>query len=136
MMGIEKTILSHNTGEKGSLLTDSQGNIKVNLPLTGGERSFSPTNETEILRGTFAKLLYDITEKATEWRFGDQITAMEEYGGEEGGVRVEFKTGKKEEFDLVIIADGVGSRTRKLAFPGDQVEFKPLGCCEFSDSVV
>ncbi|WRT63105.1 uncharacterized protein IL334_000008 [Kwoniella shivajii] len=128
-MDLESTILAANTGEKGTVLTDVKGNNRLVLPLDQG---FSFTNDTEILRGEFARILYEATIKNTEWRFGDQINALEEITGDNandyGGVNVEFKSGKKEMFDLVVIADGVGSRTRKLAFSGDEVRFKALGC--------
>lgn len=124
-MNILSTILASNTGEKGTILTNYKGDVKVNMPLVPGEMSF--TNDSEILRGTFAKLLYDITHKNTDWRFNDQITSLNE--GEEG-VKVGFQSGKEEMFDLVVIADGVGSRTRKLAFPGDQIQVKTLGSCK------
>ncbi|WVQ92940.1 hypothetical protein IAU59_000001 [Kwoniella sp. CBS 9459] len=128
-MGIDATILAANTGEKGTIVTDTQGNTRISLPLGQGP---SATNETEILRGEFANILYNITQDNTQWRFDDQISAMDEFDhdGEHpnGGVNVEFKSGRKESFDLVVIADGVGSRTRKLAFSEKDVKFKALGC--------
>ncbi|KAJ9118096.1 hypothetical protein QFC22_003995 [Naganishia vaughanmartiniae] len=122
-MGLEAAILAANTGEKGSVLTDVEGNERVLLPM--GDDSISPTNETEILRGTFAQLLYDATANHTEWRFGDQITSLNEEA--EKCVKVGFQSGKEEMYDLVVLADGVGSRTRKLAFNADDIEFKRLG---------
>jgi 2-polyprenyl-6-methoxyphenol hydroxylase-like FAD-dependent oxidoreductase len=120
-MDILTDILAANTGEKGTIFTDMYGRARVNMPLEGG---VSLTNDTEILRGTFAKILFDRTQN-TEWRFGDQIKAICESSD---GVDVGFASGKKEKFDLVVIADGVGSRTRKMVF-GDEITFKKLGIC-------
>jgi 2-polyprenyl-6-methoxyphenol hydroxylase-like FAD-dependent oxidoreductase len=71
--------------------------------------------------------LYDATRDTTAWRFGDQIVEMVE--GTQG-VDVKFHSGKEEMFDAVVLADGVGSRTRKLAFPPEDIQFKNLGVCE------
>ena len=127
-MKLESHILASNTGEKGTILTNVQGKSVVSLPLGEGA---SPTNETEILRGDFAKLLHNATKSKTEWRFGDQISSLDEFedNGKDGGVRVTFQSGKRETFDLVVLADGVGSRTRKMVFKSDDVKFKPLDLC-------
>lgn len=124
-MSLESTILDANTGERGSIFTEISGAPRVWMPLEKG--GFSPTNETEILRGSFAKVLYDATRDRTEWRFGDQIGKKVE---REKGVDVTFQSGREETYDLVVLADGVGSRTRKLAFPPEDIEFKNLGICE------
>lgn len=90
---------------------------------------FSPTNETEILRGAFAEILYSATKDRTDWRFGDQIVKLDE--GRQG-VKVIFQSGKEETIGMVVLADGVGSRTRKLVFPPEDIQFKNLGVCESS----
>lgn len=125
-MSLENAILAANTGEKGTIFTDLQGRARISMPLE--KDSISPTNDTEILRGSFAQLLYDATAKHTDWRFGDQITQMEE---REDGVDVRFQSGKEETFDLVVLADGVGSRTRKLVFPPEDIQFKKIGVCKY-----
>ena len=125
-MSLEQAILDANTGEKGTIFTDLQGRARISMPLE--KDSISPTNETEILRGSFAQLLYDATSSTTDWRFGDQIERMDERGD---SVDVFFQSGKQETFDLVVLADGVGSRTRKLVFPPQDIEFKKLGVCKF-----
>lgn len=48
-----------------------------------------------------------------EFIFGDSIAALTETGT---GVRVDFGTEPSREFDLVVGADGLHSRTRRLAF--------------------
>ena len=134
-MILESAIYSANTGEKGTVFTKINGTTRFALPLGEGP---SGTNDTEILRGDFAKLLYKATEKNTEWRFGDHISSLKEIDGMgrfdekegNGGVRVVFQSGKAETYDFVVLADGVGSRTRKMVFSPEDVQFKPLGLCE------
>ncbi len=52
--------------------------------------------------------------------FGDSIAAIEEHGD---GVRIGFDHGAERDFDLVVGADGLHSRVRRLAF-GPQDEFE------------
>ncbi|KAK4686155.1 hypothetical protein P7C73_g3982, partial [Tremellales sp. Uapishka_1] len=119
-MGLTSAVLARNTGEKGTRFLDAKGNIKADIPAGPN----SPTSDLEILRGDIGQLLYDETKEETEWLFGDHIVAFEE---KQDGVLVEFKSGKKRQFDQVVIADGIGSRTRQLAFASEAVRIRHLG---------
>lgn len=57
--------------------------------------------------------LYDLIKNDVEFRFGKEITSIAQ---DEYGVDVAFSDGSKDRFDLVIGADGVNSKTRKLVF--------------------
>jgi len=70
-----------------------------------------------------SRILVDACSDEVDWRFGEQVVATEQ---DENGVDVELASGGRERFDLVVIAEGVGSRTRKLVF-GDEPEERPLG---------
>ena len=70
----------------------------------------------EILRGDLAQLLYEPASEHATYRFGDSIAAVEQ---DEDGATVTFASGTVERYDAVIIAEGVGSRTRELIFPGE-----------------
>ncbi|KAK8866196.1 hypothetical protein IAR55_001347 [Kwoniella newhampshirensis] len=120
-MKLESEVLALHTKETGSNWMTIDGQSRLHLPMG----DISPTNETEIQRGDLAKLLYDKTKAQTEWIFGDQIVGIDERGE---GVEVEFQSGKKKEFYAVVLADGVGSRTRKLVLGPDEYQFRPLGC--------
>ncbi|WVW84147.1 hypothetical protein I302_106176 [Kwoniella bestiolae CBS 10118] len=129
-MNLEPEVRARFTGEKGTTITDAHNTPYMSLPVGHG-----PTNEFEILRGDFADMLYKQTEGQTEWIFNDYITSVEEPptgqgGSNEGGgkVKVGFKSGKTEEYDYLIIAEGARSWTRKLVFEKDKVEYKPIGC--------
>lgn len=52
------------------------------------------------------------------------MTAIQDEGKK---TMVAFKSGTKREFDLVIGADGMGSKIRRLAFPDIENPVKPLG---------
>jgi len=75
-------------------------------------------------RSDLSKLIYDRISGSREIIFGDSIAGLRETGAE---VHVQFEHGGERRFDLVIGADGLHSRVRKLVFgPQDRWE-KDLG---------
>lgn len=77
-----------------------------------------------IARSDLSEVIYDALEGQVELILGDTVTALEDDGTT---VRVDFESGLTREFDLVVGADGLHSRVRRLAFgPDDQYE-KYLG---------
>ena len=119
-MGIEEEIRAADTGELGVRFVDENDVIKAALPK--GESNFG-TSELEILRGDLVKILYKHTKDNVEYLFGNQITALNE---KDDCVSVTFQNGEIRDFDLVICADGIRSRTRQLIF-GDEPFVKPVG---------
>lgn len=82
-------------------------------------------DDTEIMRGELARILYAATQPGVEYMFGDSIAALEQ---DDAGVEVRFAQGRTRHFDLVIGADGLHSNVRALAF-GDEAQFlRYLGC--------
>lgn len=124
-MNLEGELQARFTGEKGTTLTDKNNKIYMQLPVGNG-----PTNETEILRGDFAEMLYAQTKDETEWIFGDSIVSVEDQAGA-GKVKVGYASGNQAVFDYVVIADGARSRTRKIVFGESGFEYRPIGACEF-----
>lgn len=57
--------------------------------------------------------LYDTVKNNIEFRFGKEISSITE---NEYGVAVTFSDNSRDQFDLIIGADGVNSKTRKLVF--------------------
>jgi 2-polyprenyl-6-methoxyphenol hydroxylase-like FAD-dependent oxidoreductase len=69
-------------------------------------------------------LLFETIQGVTETIFGDEIIGLQEQAE---GVRVRFRHAPERMFDLVIGADGLHSKVRRLAFgPQDRFE-TPLG---------
>jgi 2-polyprenyl-6-methoxyphenol hydroxylase-like FAD-dependent oxidoreductase len=120
LMGIEDEIRAADTGELGVRFVDKNNVTKAALPK--GESNLG-TSELEILRGDLVKILYKHTKDDVEYIFGNQITDLQEY---EQGVKVTFQNGEIRDFDLVICADGIRSRTRYLIF-GDEPIVRPVG---------
>jgi 2-polyprenyl-6-methoxyphenol hydroxylase-like FAD-dependent oxidoreductase len=91
--------------------------VQVFRQLTGGRY-------ITLERSDLSKLIYDQISRSCEIIFGDSITGLREAEGE---VHVEFEHGAERRFDLVVGADGLHSRVRKLVFgPQDRYE-KDLG---------
>ena len=120
MMEIEDIIRKKNTTEAGLRWVNTENKTVAEFPK---ESSLSMTQELEILRGDLVQILYDHTKNNVEYRFNEYINALAQT---ENSVEVTFSGGKTESFDLVLAAEGIGSNTRKLAFP-EQPVFKYLG---------
>lgn len=111
--GIEDAVLAANTGERGLEFVDSDGRTVASFPAGEGD-SDGGTAEVEILRGKLSHILYERTRDDVEYVFGDQIAALDE--GDDG-VTVTFRHGPARTFDVVVVAEGLRSRTRARVFP-------------------
>lgn len=120
IMGIEEEIRARNTTEIGTRFVDSKNKTVAEFP-TG--ESIGLTQELEILRGDLVKILYEHSKEKAEYRFGDHITSIDQ---NDEMVKIGFASGKEASFDILISAEGIGSKTRELAF-GRQPDFKYLG---------
>ncbi len=90
---------------------------KIFLELTGGRY-------VTIARSALSQLLVEKIRDRAEIIFGDEIRSLQECGD---CVEVELERGGKRKFDLVVGADGLHSKVRRLAFgPQDRFE-KRLG---------
>ncbi|WP_115572830.1 FAD-dependent monooxygenase [Xanthomonas campestris] len=114
-LGLEQAALAQGTGEEGTAWVDADGAPAAEFK-TDALDGDGPTAEMEILRGDLAWLLYDAARDHVTYRFGDCITAIEDDGA---SAIVTFNSGRSERFDAVIVAEGVGSATRELIFPGE-----------------
>ncbi|MCW1430267.1 FAD-dependent monooxygenase [Novosphingobium sp. JCM 18896] len=114
-MGLEQAALAQGTGEEGTAWIGEDGEIVAQF-LSSDLSGDGPTAELEILRGDLASLLYDATRERATYRFGDQVRQVQQA---EDGVTVSFQSGASDHFDLLVVAEGVGSATRKIVFPGE-----------------
>lgn len=135
-MGLTEVIRGRCTLERGTRVVDARGKVRAEFPVgeleagvaeAPGEKGkmgkveksgISPTNELEILRYELAKVFFEATEKTTDYRFGEWITAIDQAAEGELGpeTTVTFASGRQEAFDVVVIADGMTSPTRSLVF--------------------
>jgi len=120
-MGIEDAIRAASTGETGTEFVDADGTPVARFA-AGRSDSGGATAELEILRGELGRLLHERTRDTTEYVFGDEVTGLDEHAD---GVTATFRHGAPRTFDLVVVAEGLTSRTRALAFP--EADIRSLG---------
>ncbi|WP_181780465.1 FAD-dependent monooxygenase [Pseudonocardia pini] len=113
-MGIEDAIRAESTGETGTEFVAADGTAVATFA-AGESDSGGATAELEILRGRLSRVIVDRTLADTEYVFGDRIVALDEQAD---GVTVTFAEAPPRTFDLVVVAEGLRSRTRDLVFPG------------------
>lgn len=136
-MGILDEIKSRCVDETGLEMVDSAGRRTAYFGASpSGENRLGLTSEYEIMRGDMVQILYDASMKQNaaikgsghgiDYLFDQTITSLNQ---SDEGADVTFSNGRKERYDLVIAADGQGSRTRQLAFGSDISDsaFKSLG---------
>ncbi|MBV9795493.1 MAG: FAD-dependent monooxygenase [Actinobacteria bacterium] len=117
-MGIWDEIQRRQTGRFDTVYLDADGRQRsvMSGEFTGGD--------VEILRGDLAAILYERTAGRCQYRFGDSITGLTETAA---GVRADFERGGTQTFGLVIGADGIHSRVRRLAFGPERDYVHHLG---------
>lgn len=125
-MGLERAVRDKVVDEQGFKFIDSQGRTIAYFEAnkTGqGKQSF--TAEFEIMRGDLVRILYEHTKAKCKYVFGTTVEDFEQLGN---GVWVTFNDGRQEEFDLLVGADGQGSRTRRKMLGSDAPEaFESFG---------
>lgn len=121
-MGLEEVVRSRTTKEEGIAFVDSTNRVRGKFGVDPGEgQSF--TSDIEILRGELGSILYEKTVKDVEYIFGDYIRDLADNGNK---VEVTFANSpQRREFDLVIGADGMGSKTRRF-ISSDPTIFRSL----------
>ncbi|MGW5743865.1 FAD-dependent monooxygenase [Amycolatopsis sp. NPDC003861] len=110
-MGLLEQVHAASTDMRGAAFVNKRG--KQIATLDADTFGFRHGDDTEILRGDLARILYDATRSHTEYVFGDWITGLDQ--GPDG-VKVTFAHGEPRRFDLVVGADGLHSGVRALAF--------------------
>ncbi|KAF2125185.1 FAD/NAD(P)-binding domain-containing protein [Dothidotthia symphoricarpi CBS 119687] len=130
-MGIMDAIRAKTTTEQGVEFVYADGIRKASFGASGNVEQQSMTSEFEILRGDLAEILMVVTQDIPEieYVFDEMmISASEEPSGK---ITVKFQNRlPTAQYDLVVGADGMMSRTRRSVFghgPDDNDYLRRLG---------
>ena len=125
-MGLEQAFRSKSAPEQGLQVVDNSSRQRAYFPANkSGKGLQSFTTDFEIMRGDLCRLLYDVTKSRADYLFG---TSVESFEQKDAFVEVRFTDGTTDRFDLLVGADGVGSRTRKMMLGSNAADvFYPLG---------
>jgi 2-polyprenyl-6-methoxyphenol hydroxylase-like FAD-dependent oxidoreductase len=107
-MGIDADVRAANTTEVGMRFLRPDGSAAASFPMTPG--TDGPTAELEILRGELSRILIEHAD-STDFRFGTQMADVVDHGNR---VTVTLDDGDTLDADLVVIAEGLHSRSRRF----------------------
>ncbi|GBR11157.1 FAD-dependent monooxygenase [Acetobacter oeni] len=125
-MGLLPQVRAAHVHSRAMTFVDGKGGVIGSVPtyeMIGSDME----RDVELPRGTLTMLLYEATKNgAIEYRFNDRIETLHDDGA---GVDVHFASGRQERYDLVVGADGLHSRTRRLVFGPEEQFIHSLGFC-------
>src|SRR5262249_44804266 len=114
-MGLLDAVRGKLVDEKGVAFIDAHGRAKATIMAnTSGRGRQSLTSEYEIMRGDLVRILHEASQGDTEYVFGVSVDGFEQ---DERKVVAHFSDGSSGEFDLLVGADGQGSRIRREILP-------------------
>jgi 2-polyprenyl-6-methoxyphenol hydroxylase-like FAD-dependent oxidoreductase len=125
-MGLNDAIRSKLVDEAGVSIVNSRGKVKATiLANKSGKGAQSLISEYEIMRGDLVRTLHGATEDKVKYIFGKSVDSFEE---NEKRVIAYFSDGSSDTFDMLVGADGQGSRVRRHIQPlGAPSEYHNLG---------
>ncbi|KAJ0422931.1 hypothetical protein BJY00DRAFT_62309 [Aspergillus carlsbadensis] len=118
-MGLAESFRKISVPEQGLRLVDRKGRSWGYFGANrSGEGLQSFTTDWEVMRGDFCRLLYEACEgrPGVRFVFGVHVVSVTEIEEE---VEVVFSDGKVEQFDIVVGADGLWSKLRRMVMRTD-----------------
>jgi 2-polyprenyl-6-methoxyphenol hydroxylase-like FAD-dependent oxidoreductase len=103
-----------------AVVVDRHGKVTATLPTDGPEGA---TAELEVLRGDLARTILDALPDRVALVYGDSIKHLDDTGPT---TTVTTETGRTLHADLVVVAEGVRSRTRALVFDEEEVRRRDM----------
>ncbi|WP_413098195.1 FAD-dependent monooxygenase [Streptomyces sp. Inha503] len=114
-MGLLDAVRGKLVDEAGVAFIDAHGKAKATIRAnTSGKGRQTLTSEYEIMRGDLVRILHDAAKGDTEYVFGKSVDGFEQ---DEHKVVAHFSDDSSGEYDLLIGADGQGSRIRQAILP-------------------
>ncbi|MER8058125.1 MULTISPECIES: FAD-dependent monooxygenase [unclassified Streptomyces] len=114
-MGLLDAVRGRLVDEAGVALIDARGKARATIMAnTSGKGRQTLTSEYEIMRGDLVRILHDATRDDAEYVFGKSVDG---FAQDEHRVVAHFSDGTRGEYDLLVGADGQGSRIRRAILP-------------------
>lgn len=121
-MGIDAEIKAKCVPEAGFAIIDGKGRRRAYFPANAAGKTQTMTSEYEILRSDLCQVLRDASGGRVKYVFSTSIESFEEVkvkdtddeSREKTTLLVRLNNGETMHVDLIVGADGLGSRTRKL----------------------
>lgn len=114
-MALLEAVRGRLVDEAGVAFVDSHGKPKATIMAnTSGRGRQTLTSEYEIMRGDLVRILNDATKDDAEYVFGKSVDGFDQ---DEHRVTAHFSDGTSGAYDLLIGADGQGSRIRRALLP-------------------
>lgn len=126
-MGIMDAIRSKTVDEAGVAWIKSDGTAAATLLANKtGKGAQSLSSEFEIMREDFVRVLYEATSSNENitYVFGKTIQHFKQ---DDAGVTVHYSDGETSNYDILVGADGQGSRIRKAILPPDSDPLSHMG---------
>ncbi|KAF3033759.1 hypothetical protein E8E12_004328 [Didymella heteroderae] len=116
-MGLLDLVRDKTTTEAGVQFVYMDGITKATFPASGNIEAQSATSEFEVLRGDLAKIFMDATQPLDRitYVFDEMIKSITQISGKKVDVTFANRLSPAK-YDLVVGADGMMSRTRRLVF--------------------
>ncbi|UPX20688.1 uncharacterized protein EKO05_0010913 [Ascochyta rabiei] len=130
-MGLLDAVRDKATTEEGVQFVHADGKTKATFAASGNVEAQSATSEFEVLRGDLAKIFMDATQAMDRisYVFDEMISSIDQQ--DNGKALVSFANRlPTAHYDLIVGADGMMSRTRRLVFgrgPNDDEYIYRLG---------
>ncbi|KAF2732234.1 FAD/NAD(P)-binding domain-containing protein [Polyplosphaeria fusca] len=116
-MGLMDAVRRELVDEAGvSLVDDDNKSWATFMANKTGKGAQSATSEYEIMRGDLVNIFHAATKNSVRYIFGRSV---EDFEQDESGVTVRLSDKTTARYDLLVGADGQGSRIRKAMLPSD-----------------
>lgn len=121
-MALTEAIRAKNTTETGTVIVDAHDKVIAELPSDGPDGA---TAELEVLRGDFARAILESLPAGVRFVYGEAVAEVDESRADR--VSIVTEGGERLDAALLVVAEGVRSRTRDLLFAASEVDADPLG---------
>ncbi|MFE6183903.1 FAD-dependent monooxygenase [Streptomyces sp. NPDC056465] len=124
-MGLLDAVRGKLVDEAGVAFVDARGRAKATIMAnTSGRGRQTLTSEYEIMRGDLVRILHEATRDHADHVFGKSVDGFEQDARQ---VVAHFSDGSSGAFDLLIGADGQGSRIRGALLPQGSAPYWRVG---------